>query len=131
MFFLADAMYRTADRSQKFELEYEELVNNKNDSMRPCLRNFITATSVPVFLALGEEEDQLADGSFKPRANDITMMRIAPVDDYIGVGDMVRFASHVLIAYAQVGTSHLSPSLSLFLSNENSALSRTTLDMFT
>ena len=114
-------MFRTFDRSQKFESEYEELVNNKNVSMRPCLRNFITATPVPVFLALGEEEDQLADGSFEHRAKDIKMMRITPVDDYIGVGDMVSFACHVLDCMYRgryVSSLSLSLSLCLFLSCE-------------
>jgi hypothetical protein len=81
LFSPADAMFRTYNKAQKFEEQYEILLNNDNHEMRPCMRFFITATPVPVLLALGQEED----------VDDIKFERITPCDDYLGVKEMVSF----------------------------------------
>jgi hypothetical protein len=45
-------MYRTYDRTQKFENEYDKLIG-----LGPIARVNITATPVPVLLALNEEKE--------------------------------------------------------------------------
>ncbi|KAL3910177.1 MAG: hypothetical protein SGILL_007797, partial [Bacillariaceae sp.] len=70
----ADAMFRTHDKSQAFETEFEKFMGK-----RPSLRFYVTATPVPVLLALLEEEG----------IEDIKFDRAEPCDDYIGVDQMV------------------------------------------
>lgn len=70
-------MYRTGDRTQKFESQYEMLM-----AKRPCIRFFITATPVPALIALNEEEE----------VEDIIFRELVPCDDYVGVEDMVSDA---------------------------------------
>ena len=84
-------MYRTYDKSQQFEKQYEIFVNNENKKMRPCVRFFITATPVPVLIALQEEKDKLEGGGTERRAKNIRFERTAPCDDYLGVDEMVSF----------------------------------------
>jgi len=36
--FAADAMYRTYDKSQQFEKQYEIFMNNESKEIRPCVR---------------------------------------------------------------------------------------------
>ena len=57
--------------------------------MRPCIRFFITATPVPVLIALGKEEDEMESGGKEYRAKDIKFERTEPCDDYVGVDEMV------------------------------------------
>jgi len=76
---VADAMYRTPEKSQKFETQYDIFMNNKNKKMRPCIRFLITATPVPALLALGVEVE----------TDDIKFERTEPSDDYVGVDEMV------------------------------------------
>ena len=68
-------MFRTYDKSQAFESEFDKLLG-----MRPCVRFYITATPVPVLLALQEDED----------IKHIKFERTVPSDDYVGVDQMVR-----------------------------------------
>ena len=70
----ADAMYRTGNRSQKFETSYDAFM-----SKRPIIRLFITATPVPALLALDEEAE----------VDEIKFWAIEPCHDYIGQSDMV------------------------------------------
>ena len=68
-------MYRTYDKSQKFEAEYEKLM-----AKRPCIRFMITATPVPALLALAEEEGV---------GDRIICWKTKPCDDYVGIDQMV------------------------------------------
>jgi hypothetical protein len=68
----ADAMYRTPEKTQQFEMQYERLTE-----LGPCLSILITATPVPVLIVLKEIEKR-----------DAQMITIEPDKDYLGVEDM-------------------------------------------
>ena len=70
----ADSMYRTFDHSQAFEEAYDAFM-----LMRPCMRFFITATPVPVLLALTEDEEM----------DEIKFEDVEPCEDYLGVDQVV------------------------------------------
>jgi hypothetical protein len=73
-----DAMFRTADRRQKFEQAYDCLMD-----MGPCLAVMISATPIPLMLELWNEMDHV-----EGQSRDIPLFDVEPTEEYMGLNEM-------------------------------------------
>ncbi len=71
----ADAMFRTKDKSQQFEMALQNLRD-----MRPSMTTFISATPVPLLLCLVED---CIDDNVDSNSN-LALFNLEPSDDYTG-----------------------------------------------